>query len=70
MAVGIRELAEAAPDGRRAVLAPWLCDGLKEDGGRCNRVLMELDWTRPSFIRKICERCRHVNLFVEVYRPA
>lgn len=52
---------------RRAVLDPWLCDGVLKDGRPCRKTLMELDWNRPSYIKKVCERCSHVNVFVEVY---
>ena len=56
-------------DERRAVLEPWLCSGALDDGRPCRKVLMELDMARPSFIRKVCERCKYPNLFVEAYRP-
>jgi hypothetical protein len=61
--------AEApARTARRAILRPWHCDGTLRDGRVCGRVLMELDWDRPSFIVKACERCGHRNTFVEAYR--
>jgi len=60
---------EQRRDTRRAALEPWRCDGVK-DGRPCNKVLMELDWGRPSYIRKLCDRCGHVNTFVEAYRPS
>ena len=53
---------QAERDTRRAALEPWHCSA-------CRRVLMEVDFDRPSFIRKVCERCKHVNLFVEAFRP-
>lgn len=56
-------------DTRRAALAPWVCDGKLRDGRPCRKTLMELDWQRPSYIRKVCERCGHTNVFVEAYRP-
>lgn len=55
-------------DRRRATLEPWLCDGNLRDGRPCRKTLMELDKERPSFIRKSCERCGHMNVFVEAYR--
>lgn len=63
---------EERRDTRRAVLEPWLCEGtLKDSSGRpCRKVLMELDYGRPSYIRKKCDRCGHLNVFVEAYRPA
>jgi hypothetical protein len=61
-------------DTRRATLEPWICEGTLKDGvlkGKpCRKPLMELDWGRPSAIRKVCERCGHTNVFVEAYRPA
>lgn len=54
---------------RKATLAPWVCDGNLRDGRPCRKTLMELDWQRPSYIRKVCERCGHANIFVEAYRP-
>jgi hypothetical protein len=57
-------------DARRAVLEPWVCDGKLRDGRPCGKTLMELDWNRPSYIRKICERCGTPNVFVEAYRSA
>lgn len=57
-------------DTRRAALEPWRCEGSLRDGRPCRKVLMELDWGRPSFIRKVCERCGHPNVFVEAYRPS
>lgn len=56
-------------DQRRATLAPWVCEGALRDGRPCRKTLMELDWQRPAYIRKVCERCGHVNVFVEAYRP-
>ena len=63
---------DEAPDRRRATLQPWKCEGALRDGsGRpCRKVLIELDPDRPSFLRKICERCGHTNIYVEAYRPA
>lgn len=55
---------------RRAELRPWVCDGMLRDGRPCRKTLMEIDWQRPSYIKKVCERCSHVNVFVEAYRPA
>lgn len=49
---------------RRATLAPWRCDG-----PRCTRMLMMLDWDRPSFIQIKCPSCGHLNTFVEAHRP-
>lgn len=61
-------------DRRRAVLEPWLCEGTIKDGplkGKpCRKVLIELDFDRPSYLRKQCERCGHTNLHVEAYRPS
>lgn len=56
-------------DQRRAVLEPWKCDGTMRNGRPCLKLLMKLDWARPSAIEVICERCGHRNLFVESYRP-
>lgn len=52
-------------DTRRAALEPWRCDG-----ARCTRILMYLDWNRPSFIQVKCPACGHLNTFVEAHRPA
>jgi hypothetical protein len=60
---------QTACDTRRAALDPWKCDGMLRDGRPCCKTLMELDWGRPSYIRKVCERCGHINVFVEAYRP-
>jgi phage FluMu protein Com len=56
-------------DTRRATLEPWRCDGSIRGGDRCNRLLMLLDWNRPSFIQVKCSGCGHLNLFVEAHRP-
>ncbi len=56
-------------DQRRAALQPWTCEGKLRDGRPCRKTLMELDWDRPSYIRKVCERCGHHNVFVEAFRP-
>ena len=63
------QLEERREDRRRAVLESWLCEGNLGDGRPCRKTLMELDYDRPSYIRKICERCHHINVFVEAYRP-
>jgi phage FluMu protein Com len=55
----------SAPEKLRAVLTAWRCEGALKDGRPCRKILMELDWRRPSFIRKRCERCATVNLWVE-----
>lgn len=54
-------------DTRRATLEPWLCEGNLRDGRPCRKKLMEIDFDRPSFIRKVCERCGHSNVHVEAY---
>lgn len=69
MAIAVRAPVQVERDVRRAALEPWLCEGRLDDGRPCRKVLMELDMNRPSFIRKVCERCKHPNLFVEAYRP-
>jgi len=61
------EMTTARPS---ASLDPWRCEGHLRDGRPCNKLLMELDKNRPSYIRKVCERCGHTNLFVEVYRAS
>jgi hypothetical protein len=61
---------DEARDRRRATLEPWLCDGKLRDGRPCRKTLMELDFDRPSFIRKVCERCGHTNVHVETYRAS
>lgn len=50
-------------DTRRARLIEWRCDA-------CRKLLLELDPGRPSFLRKVCERCKHTNVWVEAYTPA
>lgn len=67
MAVAVRAPINQERDTRRAVFEPWLCDGSLRDGRPCRKILMELDMSRPSAIRKTCERCGHSNLFVETY---
>lgn len=69
MAIGVRELAEQARDARRAVLEPWRCSGAVRGNGRCNRLLMLLDWSRPSYIQVKCPACGELNTFVEAHRP-
>jgi hypothetical protein len=69
MAVAVQRPLVAERDTRRAALEPWLCDGNLRDGRPCRKVLMELDMNRPSYIKKICERCSTSNIFVEAYRP-
>lgn len=56
-------------DQRRATLEPWRCDGSSRSGSRCNRLLMLLDWNRPSYIQVKCPGCGHINTFVEAHRP-
>lgn len=56
-------------DTRRAVLEPWYCEGTTKEGRPCRKVLIEMDMSRPSYLRKLCRHCKHVNLFVESYRP-
>ena len=65
MAVAVREMLNQERDARRAVLEPWHCDGTLRDGRPCRKILMELDMERPSYIRKVCERCHSVNFWVE-----
>jgi len=56
-------------DTRRAALDPWRCDGSARNGGAvCTRILMYLDWNRPSFIQVKCPSCGHLNTFVEAHR--
>ena len=57
----------AERDTRRAGLEPWRCEG--KERGKCNRLLMLLDWNRPSYIQIKCPACGHLNTFVEAYRP-
>lgn len=64
MAVAVRAMVQER-DTRRAVLVPWLCEGNLRDGRPCRKVLIELDPERPSFLRKICERCNFMNVWVE-----
>lgn len=61
-------LARSETAAARATLKPWHCEGFIREGWPCRKILMELDWDRPSFIRKTCERCKHVNVFVEAHR--
>ncbi len=59
-------------DRRQATLVVWRCEGVLADGsGRpCRKFIIELDPDRPSFLRSICKRCGHTNIYVEAYRPA
>ena len=61
-------------DTRRVTFEPWVCEGTIKDGvmrGKpCRKTLMELDYGRPSAIKKTCERCGHHNVFVEAYTPS
>jgi phage FluMu protein Com len=52
--------AIVATDLPAVVWRPWPCEA-------CGRVLMELDVRRPAAIRKRCERCKHLNVWVEAY---
>lgn len=54
-------------DQRRATLEPWRCDGAQRNGQRCGRLLMNLDWNRPSFIQVKCPACGQINTFVEAH---
>lgn len=56
-------------DTRRAALEPWRCDGSVRGSNRCNRMLMMLDYGRPSFIQIKCPSCGYLNTFVEAHRP-
>lgn len=62
---------EERRETRRVTFEPWLCEGTLKDGpmkGRpCRRILMELDYDRPSAIKKTCERCGFLNVHVEAY---
>jgi hypothetical protein len=60
---------QSAREQRRAALEPWKCEGALRDGRECRKTLMELDPARPSYIRKVCERCGFANIWVEAYRP-
>ncbi len=68
MAVAVREIVNQERDERRAVLSPWYCEGHLRDGRPCNRTLLEMDMSRPSYIRKICDKCSYVNVWVEQLR--
>lgn len=59
---------QTARDTRRATLEPWRCDGSSRGGMRCNRLLMMLDYGRPSFIQIKCPSCGALNTFVEAHR--
>lgn len=56
-------------DTRRAVLEAWRCDGSVRSGSPCHRLLMMLDYGRPSFIQIKCPSCGHLNTFVEAHHP-
>lgn len=60
---------QAERDTRRATLEPWRCDGRTRGDSSCNRLLMMLDWNRPSFIQVKCSGCGHMNTFVESRQP-
>lgn len=42
-------------------LDAWRCSGTLKDGRPCRRILLEIDRSRPSLVRKICDRCGTVN---------
>jgi hypothetical protein len=50
-----------ATEERRA-LEPWRCNGKLKDGRECRRVLMELDYSRTTLVRKVCEKCGTINV--------
>ncbi len=52
-----------AADQPAVVWRPWPCEA-------CGRTLLELDVRRPAAIRKKCDRCKHLNVWVEAYAPA
>jgi hypothetical protein len=54
-----------AADQPAVVWRPWRCER-----GQCNAILMEIDYRRPAAIRKKCEKCGHMNVWVETYRPS
>lgn len=60
------ELSEVR-EQRRARLIEWRCDGVTERG-ICNKFFVELDPDRPCFLKRTCERCGKVNVWVEAYR--
>ena len=61
------ELSEVRPQQQRAQLVEWRCEG-KMPHGPCNKFFIELDPDRPSFLKRTCDRCGHVNVWVEAYR--
>jgi hypothetical protein len=44
-----------------ATLQPWRCSGHLKDGRECRRVLMELDYSRTTLVRKTCDKCGSIN---------
>jgi hypothetical protein len=42
-------------------LKPWICGGVRKDGQRCTRILMEVALAPGSVVRKICDRCGTVH---------
>ena len=51
-----------------AALAPWRCDGTLRSGRPCLKLLAEVDYERPIWVKIVCGRCGHVNVLVERYR--
>jgi hypothetical protein len=42
-------------------LETWRCSGRSKDGRECRRVLMELDYSRTTLARKVCDKCGAIN---------
>jgi hypothetical protein len=42
-------------------LSAWRCSGHLKDGRECRRVLMELDYSRTTLVRKTCDKCGSIN---------
>lgn len=51
-----------------AVLEPWRCSGTLISGKPCNKLLAEVDYGRPIYVRVRCGRCGTENTLVEPYR--
>jgi phage FluMu protein Com len=61
----VRVYALEHPAVGSAELRPWRCAGTLTSGRPCEKLLAEVDFERPMYVRIVCGRCGKENLLVE-----